>query len=680
MIDSTIESLRNEQRRLSVMLDELNRRIEILALKGASTQSESMPVSEAISEPPPLPPIPTPTPTPVRPTPPPPVALEEESFELRFGQVWLVRIGIATFLAGLVFLASFTYQHFIQEVPPFGRAVLLFLASLALTGLGFWLERSRETLRYYGRVVAAGGLAGGYYALYGSHYVEALRWLESPGIEGVLLMGWAALIVSIACWRASQTLGLAAIILAYFTSIISPDATYTLFSNLVLAGASVYLTIRYGWKFISYAALAATYGVYAFFSSHHLSSEAAQETWTVACYWVVFTLPVLWPRVNFLETAERVLLLTMNNACFLLVGAFCLPWSFEERFWSFSICFGIILVATSFLSRKLNPTHEEQEGAFFIQGLIVATLGWLSKWHGADTALLLGVESMLLLYASFWRHRRVLRSFAWVVATLAFFIAAFQCMVGMTGQPNSNPILLVGIFVAEALWVAWYRQETDAFGLSEGYLGSLATLLYLIWIHKWVPEENQFWVLVLSGAGVYGLQLLKRPTSFLTTLACIFWFLDIVVFGFVYDNSERIFWANGLALVGLFALERVANKRFSEENSYLQVKTLGLSLLFIAWCTYFDLLMNQLQPGWSTTLLWSLLAGALFGLGLVCRERVARWWGLIILGAALGRILLVDIWQLDTLSRIFTFLGLGAVLLVLGFVYNRYQESIKRWL
>jgi hypothetical protein len=35
---------------------------------------------------------------------------------------------------------------------------------------------------------------------------------------------------------------------------------------------------------------------------------------------------------------------------------------------------------------------------------------------------------------------------------------------------------------------------------------------------------------------------------------------------------------------------------------------------------------------------------------------------------------------LETLYRIFTFLALGVVLLILGFIYNKYQEKIKEWL
>jgi len=59
---------------------------------------------------------------------------------------------------------------------------------------------------------------------------------------------------------------------------------------------------------------------------------------------------------------------------------------------------------------------------------------------------------------------------------------------------------------------------------------------------------------------------------------------------------------------------------------------------------------------------------------------VYRWLGLAILAFALGRIVFFDVWKLETLYRILSFMALGIVLLVLGFIYNKYQEKIKEWL
>jgi uncharacterized membrane protein len=39
-----------------------------------------------------------------------------------------------------------------------------------------------------------------------------------------------------------------------------------------------------------------------------------------------------------------------------------------------------------------------------------------------------------------------------------------------------------------------------------------------------------------------------------------------------------------------------------------------------------------------------------------------------------------DVWKLETIHRILSFMALGVVLLVLGFIYNKYQDKIRQWL
>jgi uncharacterized membrane protein len=51
-----------------------------------------------------------------------------------------------------------------------------------------------------------------------------------------------------------------------------------------------------------------------------------------------------------------------------------------------------------------------------------------------------------------------------------------------------------------------------------------------------------------------------------------------------------------------------------------------------------------------------------------------------VLAAAVGRVIIVDVWQQEPVYRILTFLALGVALLVVGFLYNKYEERIRQWL
>ena len=115
-----------------------------------------------------------------------------EPFELRVGTYWMPRIGIVILLTGLVFLGNYAYHLIVPLLGPWGKLSLLTLAGVGLAGLGAWLERSRETLRNYGRVLMAGGAATIYYTAYAAHFVERLRVIESPILGGMLLLRWLA--------------------------------------------------------------------------------------------------------------------------------------------------------------------------------------------------------------------------------------------------------------------------------------------------------------------------------------------------------------------------------------------------------------------------------------------------------------------------------------------------------
>jgi uncharacterized membrane protein len=84
--------------------------------------------------------------------------------------------------------------------------------------------------------------------------------------------------------------------------------------------------------------------------------------------------------------------------------------------------------------------------------------------------------------------------------------------------------------------------------------------------------------------------------------------------------------------------------------------------------------------GFYLTASWSVFALVLFMAGMILREKMYRWLGLVILLCSLGRVVIFDVWKLDTLYRILSFMALGIVLLVLGFIYNKYQEKIREWL
>ena len=78
--------------------------------------------------------------------------------------------------------------------------------------------------------------------------------------------------------------------------------------------------------------------------------------------------------------------------------------------------------------------------------------------------------------------------------------------------------------------------------------------------------------------------------------------------------------------------------------------------------------------------LWTAYAAILIVLGIVRQERWLRVGGLALLAVPVLKLFLYDSFQLDQGYRVAAFIGLGALLLVGGFLYQRYSRQIRGFL
>ena len=70
----------------------------------------------------------------------------------------------------------------------------------------------------------------------------------------------------------------------------------------------------------------------------------------------------------------------------------------------------------------------------------------------------------------------------------------------------------------------------------------------------------------------------------------------------------------------------------------------------------------------------------LLTMGMIASERILRLSGLALFLLCIGKVFLHDLRQLDTMSRILSFIVLGLLLLGASWVYTRFRERINRLL
>jgi hypothetical protein len=281
---------------------------------------------------------------------------------------------------------------------------------------------------------------------------------------------------------------------------------------------------------------------------------------------------------------------------------------------------------------------------------------------------------------------------AWFLAAcaqlfLAVAVAQFGVQLWQAKPPMHFPLAPIAALALLSFGtVQWFQRYPNADSRIREPLLQIALVyrwvalvLSITWICVYVPARERIWLLALLGLLVFLLagwrcsrEALLFGAAFTMTALALFW-LPLV-------EAPMVYFPNLLAIFVLLTQRQIA-RRLPERypldpaihNTVILIGGLSLWLFVSRW-------VLEMASGFYLTASWSLLALALFTAGLLLRERMYRWIGLGILACALGRVVIFDVWKLETVYRILSFMALGIVLLVLGFIYSKYQEKIKEWL
>jgi hypothetical protein len=370
------------------------------APESVSEPQEWVPVVAPI-QPPPMPPMP-------------PVAAfiaEEEiepgsaPFELQFGRVWLVRLGIVLLLTGLVLLGNFAYKNWIREMPNGVRLAGLFICAGLLIETGRRLA-AKSSLQKFGEVILAGGLSFFYYCTFAAHHVPRLRVIDSPVLAAVLLLISAGLIAAVSWVRNAKTTAVLGLLLASYSTMLQPIGWLSCVSNVLLAGAGLFLMRRPGWAGPGVAAMAGSYAAFLGWQGFGAARGDIHDPavlWFLPSVWAMFSLPGLLGRFRETMSARaRAWFTGSNNAAFFLLFSGLWIDRFEtEDYWIICAAFGLVLLALGVVGRRASQIAG---GVNLSQGLLLVSLALVLKLEGYHLALALAGES-LALAAAFAKFR-----------------------------------------------------------------------------------------------------------------------------------------------------------------------------------------------------------------------------------------------------------------------------------
>ncbi|MES2997687.1 MAG: DUF2339 domain-containing protein [Verrucomicrobiota bacterium] len=363
-----------------------------------------------------------------------PPVIPRETTEVQFGKVWLVRIGVAALLTGLVLGGNHAYKNWIRDLPNGVRLTMLFVLALGMIETGRRLTK-REWLSNYGEVVFAGGLAFFYFCTFAAHGVERLRVIENP-VTGALLLALAAAGIGAVSWlRQSKATALLAVVFATYAVMIQPMGMLSCISGLLLALCGGWMMTRKGWNAPGWASMLCSYVAFAGWQWLGAAGGGSGELllWFLPLLWCVFALPGVLGLFPAMDTPrERAWFSGLNNGLFFAL--FSLVWfRFEprENYWIVCALAGVVFAACGYFARRARDGTSEP---FIAQGLSCITASLVLKLGGWHLGLALSAESLALA----WMFRRWHTRMEWLLAHAAGLLVlgwAFAVAAGATNAP-----------------------------------------------------------------------------------------------------------------------------------------------------------------------------------------------------------------------------------------------------
>lgn len=422
------------------------------------------------------------------------------------------------------------------------------------------------------------------------------------------------------------------------------------------------------------------------------------------------TYPELYYQANFLALASivRVFVINLQDA-----GKYH---GLSLRFLTISLISTIIYITSSWSGdsnrsrgiaiKQRFYSHAELAGAAYTwsASILIALLAWyeLRPVGVADAWM---AAALILFEIGIARNKLSLRLQAYA-GFAASFLRIFFVNLNAAGSPGEvSPRFYTVVPLALGFFYAYWRLHDASAGLSKFerkvkaadlccWLGTITFAALMRF------ESEPDWVAASWAALAFGLLAVAWRSERMVFLHQGLLIAAGAMFRTVLHNFyERSYFpaagwqsrwitagtAIALLLIALpFAFQ--LRKKDEEDNETGLVRLLQSMVRRPEQLFFFGavglltaLLALEMRHG-MVTLSWGVEGVAVFVLALWLGERSFRLAGLGLLLLCVGKILLVDVWQLNPRDRYLTFIVLGVALLLVSFLYTRNREALRQYL
>ncbi|MCE9585775.1 DUF2339 domain-containing protein [Candidatus Uhrbacteria bacterium] len=623
---------------------------------------------------------------------------DRPALEFKMGAWVYTAVGGIALLLGLGFLLRFAIEN--NLISPALRVALGLVLGGILAGIGYWLE---ARMRNFAHILLGTGLGAWYLSLYAATMVYNLV----PVTVGfVLVCGVTVAGIALALRFNTQSLAVFAMVGGFLTPFLldAPAASpHAFFIYLILLNA-VMLALSWfkPWRILPGLSFVGTILSYsAWYYGNGDVTWSIPFTYLAILFLGFFGRSLLRILKGKLDPADYTLL--CSNPIFFFAALSGLhPENIEGRYWAAGL-------AVAFALLHLTVAMWRERVAFIgIGSLFLAIAAPLyfkdNRWFllaWTFEALVLGIVADKLKSRGLDLLSHLLFGFAAVG-----IIDALGTAAGNMPWINLRMFLLV-LAIAAFTVMAWYDEHkrmnehhAKRPWLSTAHLlVTYALILIAITseISAFYQPDQTLWMatasVVLGSLAIMGGLWIGSFALRVTGITTIGIAGLIAIIDALTSSPEQIFFSPRVlallvcaAVVGTVRvyLRSADNGLGKDESDFLKPATWLAANTFLIFLVSMEAVNGvKILGGTSQTgqvalsVAWLVYGIALVIYGILGKSILSRGTALALFGIVIAKILLIDTAELDNFARFVTFISLGGVLLVSGFLYNKFKARIE---
>jgi uncharacterized membrane protein len=682
--NTTLAGLKDELQSIKMSFNALQNRVMALdaRISGMQGVSAAAPAGQ-----------PVPEPVKIIPKPAPAEAAPKANVEFDLGRFWLNKIGIIVFTLGIGFFIAYTFRYF----GPVAKIAFGYAIAAVLFFFGLRLEKKDKYVNY-GRVLLGGAWAIVYFTTYAAYHFDASKIIDNQ-LLGLCLLGVvAAGIVLHSLKYKSEALSIVALGVAYITATLGDINTFSFYSCILLALATLALVYRMQWLKLIIFGICFTYFTHLFWVIRHIyaSFVAAgdmdvQKVYFLTnlgflfTYWSIFMLGIHLIKNTAKDVSNK---LSAANFCnFLFFFFMAYPKLFKlYPDYKFTFMFGLGAVYLAFALVMEMMKKRELSTANMLIGLSLLTLSVPLKLMAFHTSVIWFIELPFLVFVGLAFERKVFRYFSLGLAVVLFFKMLpldfyMKQVIVIFGKavPWKEFVSFIGFSSMTVCYLLAKRFKfaktlsVDSLesGLSHIYSG--LAVIYLT-IYLWLIVNLKFLTLTLSLeallAFVLGYLLVDRQLriyALAILLLVVFRFCFIDHYRYMEDSVKWLIIVLELAVfyAAYFLYKSLNNKKqLTYESGLVKPVFIAASLLFTV------AVFRHISYQW-VTLALGVEGIVLFAAGFLLRDKIFRLAGFVVFAITLVRVIAVDLAGLHIIYKIVSFIILGLIFLGVSFIYTK---------